>query len=173
VVIGNLKTLSPEQAQRWGLDVEQQKARAEVFRQRSPLPPQLWAQVFERPAAATPVDVDEDLYGGFVGNADRQKLNALRAAPPHELALREPPFEDARLSELVFRWRARNFPHTLDEGERARWEKHRTRRLHEGQGGVTTLAAYAERIDALSETADERGQEILGALYDWAEEIAP
>ncbi|WP_298232920.1 exodeoxyribonuclease I [uncultured Azohydromonas sp.] len=173
VVIGNLKTLSDAQAERWGLDKAQQWARAEVFKQRQPLPPQLWAQVFERPAAAGPVDVDEDLYGGFVGNADRHKLNALRAAPPHELALREPPFEDPRLSELVFRWRARNFSHTLDEGERARWDKHRARRLHEGQGGVLTLAAYAERIDTLSETADERGQEILGALYDWAEEIAP
>jgi exodeoxyribonuclease-1 len=151
---------------------ELQKARADVFRQRPPLPPRLWAQVFER-AASGPVDVDEDLYGGFVGNADRSKLNALRAAPPHELALREPPFEDPRLSELVFRWRARNFPNTLDEGEQARWDQHRARRLHEGQGGVMTLAAYAERIDALSETADERGQEILGALYDWAEEIAP
>jgi exodeoxyribonuclease-1 len=31
---------------------------------------------------------------------------------------------------------------------------------------------FAE-IDALSETADERAEEILGALYDYAEMIAP
>jgi exodeoxyribonuclease-1 len=36
-----------------------------------------------------------------------------------------------------------------------------------------TLSANAARIAPLSETSDERGQEILGALYDWAEEIAP
>jgi exodeoxyribonuclease-1 len=31
---------------------------------------------------------------------------------------------------------------------------------------------FAE-IDQLSETADERAETILGALYDWAEAIAP
>ncbi len=36
-----------------------------------------------------------------------------------------------------------------------------------------TLAAFQDRIDALSETADERGQEILGALLEYAEHIAP
>ena len=36
-----------------------------------------------------------------------------------------------------------------------------------------TLAEFFERIDRLSEDADERGQEILGALYDYAEQIAP
>ncbi|WP_157264743.1 exodeoxyribonuclease I [Azohydromonas aeria] len=173
VVIGNLKTLSPAQAERWGLDLDVQLGHARQLAGAPPLPPQLWAQVFERPAAAAPVDVDEDLYGGFVSNGDRRKLEALRATPPHELALREPPFEDPRLAELVFRWRARNHPDTLDAAERSRWDRHRARRLHEGQGGALTLAAYAERIDTLSETADERGQEILGALYDWAEEIAP
>ena len=28
-------------------------------------------------------------------------------------------------------------------------------------------------VDQLSETADERGEEILGALYDYAEAIMP
>ena len=46
----------------------------------------------------------------------------------------------------------------------------------EGQGGALTLAGFFERIDKLSEQLsdeDERGQEILGALYDYAEQIAP
>jgi exodeoxyribonuclease-1 len=30
-----------------------------------------------------------------------------------------------------------------------------------------------ERIDQLGENADERGEEILSALYDYAEQIAP
>jgi exodeoxyribonuclease-1 len=39
-----------------------------------------------------------------------------------------------------------------------------------------TLTAFFERIDALGEQLaddDERGQDILGALYDYAEQIAP
>ena len=36
-----------------------------------------------------------------------------------------------------------------------------------------TSTRYFAEIDALAETADERGEEILGALYDYAEAIAP
>ena len=45
--------------------------------------------------------------------------------------------------------------------------------LHEGLGGGMTIAAFLERIDQLSESADERGQALLGELYDHAEAIAP
>jgi exodeoxyribonuclease-1 len=40
-------------------------------------------------------------------------------------------------------------------------------------GGGLTLSAYFERIDALAESADEPGQALLEALYDYAEGIAP
>jgi exodeoxyribonuclease-1 len=35
------------------------------------------------------------------------------------------------------------------------------------------MDVLAERIDQLSETANEQQEEILGALYDYAEMIAP
>ncbi|MFZ2298177.1 MAG: exodeoxyribonuclease I, partial [Aquabacterium sp.] len=72
--------------------------------------------------------------------------------------------------------RARNFPDTLNDAELGRWQALRVARLHEGQGGGLSLQAFFERIDALGETLsdeDERGQDILGALYDYAEQIAP
>ena len=52
-------------------------------------------------------------------------------------------------------------------------QQHRVERLHGGAGGALTLAAFFERIDTLAESADERGQAILEALYDYAEGIAP
>jgi exodeoxyribonuclease-1 len=108
-----------------------------------------------------------------VDDTDRAVLARMIELPPEELARQRPRLRDGRLDELLFRYRARNFPDTLDDGERARWEAHRHARLHEGAGGATTLAAFLERIDALSEQADERGQDILGALVEWAEAIAP
>ncbi|HET6787682.1 MAG TPA: exodeoxyribonuclease I, partial [Aquabacterium sp.] len=93
-----------------------------------------------------------------------------------KLADRQPAFADERLEELLFRYRARNFPDTLNEQDQTRWREHCSRRLHEGAGGGLSLASFFERIDALSEQLsddDERGQEILGALYDYAEQIAP
>jgi exodeoxyribonuclease-1 len=77
---------------------------------------------------------------------------------------------------LVFRFRARNWPASLSAPEQQRWSAHCAARLHGGEGGAQTLAAHFERIDQLSEQlaeTDERGQEILGALYDYAEQIAP
>lgn len=171
MVISQLRTLTDARAAELGIDIGQALAHAEFARELGDLQA-VWAQVFQ-PAARQPVDVDEDLYGGFIGNNDRRQLSKLRALAPEALATMQPHFEDARLEELLFRYRARNFPGTLSEEEAARWEEHRAARLHDGVGGALTLEALAGQIDTLSEQADERGAGILEALYDYAEMIAP
>lgn len=175
MVVGNLKTLSPAMAERWQVDMAQAMRHAEAART-LPDMSAIWPAVFAREAPPTP-DVDEDLYGGFVGNGDRRKLTQLRSLSPEELARARTGFEDGRLEELVFRYRARNFAQTLSPEEAQRWEDHRAARLFSGEGGALSLERFSERIDQLGETAeesgDERAQEILGALYDYAEAIAP
>jgi exodeoxyribonuclease-1 len=174
IVIGNLKTLSAERAQHWGIDIAAGLRHAGIAAGLDPAGKmrKVWEAVFARPAAAAS-DVDEDLYGGFVGNGDRRKLTELRALSPQQLAQRPPTFEDARLAELVFRYRARNFPATLSTQEAERWEQHRAARLFDGADGARTLQALFDQIDQLAETTDEAGEEVLGALYDYAEAIAP
>ena len=58
-----------------------------------------------------------------------------------------------------------------------RWEAHRAARLFEGEGGARKLDDFFAQIDRLTEQfgdeGDERGEAILGALYDYAELIAP
>ena len=171
MVMGNLKTLSPKMAARWGIDVAQALEHAVAARD-LPDMSAIWPQVFARPAEG-PTDVDEDLYGGFIGAADRRRLNQLRSLAPDKLAAARNSFDDRRLDELVFRYRARNFQASLTADELALWNEHRVARLFEGAGGVRTVDALFDEIDRLSETADERGQAILGALYDYAEMIAP
>jgi exodeoxyribonuclease-1 len=176
IVIGNLKTLTPAVAARWGVDLDAALRHAEVAARRGASLGGLWDEVFARPAGQDAPDVDEDLYGGFIGNADRRTLERLRTLPPAELADRHPAFEDGRLDELLFRYRARNHPATLSAEEAAQWRSHCAERLHAGAGGALTLAAFFERIDQLGDGLaedDERGQAILGALYDYAEQIAP
>jgi exodeoxyribonuclease-1 len=176
IVIGNLKTLGGA-AERWGLDVARAMQHAEHAAALGAQLQPLWAPVFQRETPAEAPDVDEDLYGGFVGNDDRRTLQRLRELSPAQLAGKRVAFSDGRLEELLFRYRARNFPETLSDDERQRWEAHRAERLHEGRGGALTLTAYFERIDALAEAADtsgdERAQALLAALYDYAEGIAP
>jgi exodeoxyribonuclease-1 len=175
IVVRHLDTLTQAQAERWGVDKALALRHAETAARITGPMAGVWEAVYAAPPAA-PADVDEDLYGGFVGDADRATLERLRALAPEELARQRPNFRDPRLDELVFRYRARNFPHTLSEDERVRWAQHCRERLHEGRDGGPTLQAWMDRLDELgaeaAERGDERAESVLGALSDWAAEVA-
>jgi len=172
MVVGNLRTLSDAMAQRWKIDMQQAMRHAELATQ-LPDMSAIWPEVFARPKDAS-LDVDEDLYGGFVGNDDRRRLERLRGLPPTELARSRSGFDDPRLEELVFRYRARNFLETLSPEDAERWLAHRIGRLVEGEGGARNVDAYFAQIDELAQAAqDERAEELLSQLYDYAEAITP
>ena len=171
MVVGNLATLTPAMAQRWGIDKDLALLHAAMARDLPDLSG-IWPQVFTREKNG-PTDVDEDLYGGFLGNADRRRLDGLRGLDGPVLAKTKSAFDDARLEEMVFRYRARNWPQSLNTEEQTRWQDHIAARFFEGEGGATTVDAYFAEIDTLSETANDRAEEILGALYDWAEVVVP
>lgn len=173
VVIGSLKTLSPAMAERWAIDLGVVDRHAHACAQHGAGMAGIWPDVFARPAPEQAPDVDEDLYGGFVGPTDRQRLDRLRQLPAGDPAWGRASFDDRRLDELVFRYRGRHHPETLSEAEQERWAQHCAARLHDGAGGALTLPTFFDRLDTLAEMADERGQGILGALYDYAEQIAP
>ncbi|HEV8691056.1 MAG TPA: exodeoxyribonuclease I, partial [Ideonella sp.] len=115
VVISSLKTLSPAMAERWGLDLALADRHAQACAQRGVSMAGIWPDVFARPPAEQASDVDEDLYGGFVGPTDRQRLDRLRRMGPDDPAWARASFDDRRLGELVFRYRARNHPESLSE----------------------------------------------------------
>jgi exodeoxyribonuclease-1 len=171
VVISNLNTLSAERAEHWGVDMAAVQRHA-VLCGAAPDMGAIWQAVFERPAQAAS-DVDADLYGGFIGNADRAVLNRLRGLSPEQLAESQPSFADPRLKDLLFRYRARNFPASLNPAESQQWQALCATRLLDGAGGARTLEALFNEIDELAETTDERGEAILGALYEYADAIAP
>jgi exodeoxyribonuclease I len=172
IVIGNLKILNPETAEKWEINIEKGLRFGEILAQQSHHLVPLWPDIFSRTAQLN-VDVDEDLYGGFIGNEDRRTLQRLREVKPELLGERIPTFSDSRLDELLFRYRARNFPETLSKDEQQQWQAHRVSRLHEGASGYTTLQTFFEHIDSLNESADDHAQAILSSLYDYAEQIAP
>ncbi|MBP6337396.1 MAG: exodeoxyribonuclease I [Vitreoscilla sp.] len=171
VVIGNLKTLMPGLAERWGIDVTQCLGHAELAAKKGVTMAGIWPDVFNRPAPEKAPDVDEDLYGGFLGPQDRTRLDRLRRTRPDDAAMQRASFDDPRLDELFFRWRARNFADTLTPAEAERWTQLRTERLLHGAGGGLTVDAFHEKLRALAETADARGQVLLAALGDYARSI--
>ncbi|MHB8848182.1 MAG: exodeoxyribonuclease I [Burkholderiales bacterium] len=171
VVIGQLKTLAPDRARQWGIDMEQALKYAEFLRDAPDLSA-LWQQVYQRGQDET-VDVDEDLYGGFIGNNDRRTLTRLHDLTPAALMQADPAFDDPRLEELLFRYRARNFPDLLSAPDNQRWQQLCAAKLFYGAGNARTLEQLFASIDTLAETADERGEAILAELYDYAVSIAP
>ena len=174
MVVRNLKTLSPEMAQRWGLDVDACLQHALIARD-LPDMSALWRAAYapSPSPAAGPIDVDQNLYGGFIGPQDRRRLQQLRALLPQELAVDNTGWDDPRLPEVVFRWRARNWPDSLRPEEQVRWQQHCIQALLHGQGQGRTVEQLFTQLDQLSETVDEAGEAILSALYDWAEMVVP
>ncbi len=171
IVIRNLNTLSPAKAQEWGINLDTVRQHA-LYAQQLPDMSYLWQQLYQRDNQAAP-DVDQDLYHGFIGNNDRRSLQHLTTLSGEKLARTVTEFEDERLNELLFRYRARNFPQTLTEPETQRWTALCASRFFEGSGAALTVDAYFEQIDRLSEQATESEQEVLAALYDYAEQIVP
>ena len=72
---------------------------------------------------------EQVLYDGFLNEADRKKVEAVRNADAERLADFNPEFDDARLPELLLHYKGRNFPESLSEAEAKKWEEYRKERL--------------------------------------------
>ena len=171
VVISQLKTISASQAERYGMDFPRQLDNAAKFAHAPDLSA-LWPEVWQRKTAQQQ-DVDCDLYQGFIGQADRRTLESLRQMDGATLAGQTPWFEDRRLDELLFRYRARNFPATLDPAEQQRWQSHCAGRLLHGANDARSIDQVMEQIETLAgQDPGDRAETILGEVYDYAESLA-
>ena len=87
---------------------------------------------------------------------------------PRNLPALDITFADKRIERLLFNYRARNFPGTLDENEQQRWLEHRR--------NVFTpefLQAYADELQVMYQqyADDSEKQALLKALWQYAQEI--
>lgn len=128
----------------------------------------------EREARQT-LDPELAIYTGFPSDADKRLFAKVRGTPPEALRDYENHFRDARYPELLFRYRARNFPQTLDAGERERWSEFRRARLTESTPLTsTTLDEYFAQIAILraAPTTTAVQQALLDRLEQWGRQIA-
>ena len=121
-------------------------------------------------------DPDQMIYsGGFFSPADRKLMNDIRCTNPSELARGNWSFKDRRLTEMLFRYRARNFPNTLSAGENDRWQKQRLERLTQP---TDDRQLNTERFAVEIATArdlhpgDGRAQNILDQLEAWGRQLS-
>jgi exodeoxyribonuclease-1 len=125
-------------------------------------------------AASMPPAEDPELalYGGFLPDADRRLLGDVRATPADQLGTRPFNFRDPRYPELLFRYRARNWPETLSPEERERWEAFRVDRLTRHSALTTlTLDDYNAELAALRALPGSP-LPLLDELEAWGLELA-
>ena len=171
-----LSTLSKERLAELELDGDVLRANLAKLRNAPDLPARI-AQAFDRQFDGSDLtDPDEQLYaGGFISNTDREKLNWLISEPVETLGEHEVRFEDERLPEMLFRYRARNYPATLDGEEMERWEQFRSQRLMSPKKGWRSLEAYGLELQKLAADPElsERNRQILEDLHLYGESIIP
>ncbi len=121
---------------------------------------------------ANGTDPDQMLYsGGFFSAGDKYLMGKILQVPPQDLAAHNWVFKDPRLPLMLFRYRARNYPHTLSALEREAWDQDRLRRL------MTPVDSRQFSFDEfkaviadyrIAHAGDGRTQRILDQLESWA-----
>ena len=166
--------LRAEDHARLGIARDVVEARAARLRAVGPELAEKVRQVYASERARAPADVDASLYDGFVGDGDRRRIGEVRATPPETLGERDFGFADARLPELLFRYRARNWPHTLTAAERQRWDDYRRRRVFSDAGlGEQSWDAFRAELTLLraQHAGDGARLALLDQLEAWGLEI--
>jgi exodeoxyribonuclease-1 len=168
-------TLKGVDCQRIGLDRQRCFENAEKLGRVLPLVRNKVMDVFKPYPPGTDTDPDHMIYsGGFFSPADRRLMETIRHTKPAALAQQDWPFKDSRLNEMLFRFRARNYPDTLGPAESGRWQKQRLARLNQPTDDrQLNPERFALEISAAraSRQGDSRAQNILDQLEAWGNEI--
>ncbi|WP_127958267.1 exodeoxyribonuclease I [Serratia microhaemolytica] len=164
-VLAPAKTLLPENAVRLGIDRQRCRDNLNLLRQH----PEVREKVLALFADAEPfpalTDVDRRLYDGFFSDADKAAMQIIQQTPAQHLPALNLTFSDNRMAELLFRYRARNYPNTLDDSEQRRWLQYRQQTLTEQR-----VSHYLLQLEELYHryASEPAKLEQLKALFDYA-----
>ncbi|MEQ9943969.1 exodeoxyribonuclease I [Pectobacterium aroidearum] len=167
-VLAPANTLRPEDAERLGIDRQRCLDNLALLRNNTSVREKVVELFAEAPAFVASDDVDLRLYDGFFGDADRMAMKIIQETTPQNLPALDLTFADNRLEPLLFRYRARNFPGTLDDREQQRWLQHRR--------AVFTperLQDYLSELSNLYQIHEDDKEKMaqLKALYAYAQEL--
>jgi exodeoxyribonuclease-1 len=168
-VLAPASTLSPSLAAAWQIDWQQvQQHRQQILADKT-LMRRLEVLYNSTNRVLPPPDADAALYEGLITDADRRLCEEVLRKSPEQLAAWQPPFADERLRTLYFRYRARNWPESLDAQEQEQWRQFCEARLLEGQfGNELTLARYKQILEeTVSSGKAEQQPGLFRKLAEW------
>lgn len=115
-------------------------------------------------------DVDAALYEALPDRRDQRLFELIRTSDASRLAEYQGRFHDYRGDELLWRYRARNYPQTLSAFERARWQQEVQARLAAEEGARSLKAFDAEMATLAAQHAVS--PEVLERMQRWREAVA-
>jgi len=167
-VLAPAKTLLPENAERLGIDRQYCLNNLQLLRQ-DPYVREKVVALFAEAEPFTPSeDVDARLYDGFFSEADRSTMRIIQQTKPENLPALDLSFNDLRLETLLFRFRARNYPGTLDDAEQQKWLAHRKEVLNSDK--VQNYVLQLESLYNLHE-GDAEKTALLKALFEYGRQL--
>ena len=173
-VVVPLKTMDETAAKRLEIDIEQQLQHRDILLQHIDELVSKTTTVFKHNDFDEPTDPDVMLYsGGFFSDADQARMNTIRQTAADELAGLAFSFDDERLPEMLFRYRARNYPETLDDTEQQSWREFCQQRFTDPAAGPRTMNQFLAAIEELQKGDQTTGPQLvlLEDLLHYAEAI--
>ena len=173
-VVVPLKTMDSATAERLQIDVDACLQHRELIMQHIETFAAKTTAVFQHSDFPESDDPDSQLYsGGFFSRDDSQRMDTIRSTPPDDLAKLDFSFDDSRLDEMLFRYRARNFPETLDETEQERWNSYRHERFTLPEKSNRTLNQFYAEIEAIQRAPETIGSQLvlMEELLEYADSI--
>ena len=167
--------LNSEEAARLEIDGDTCRTHLQMIRSFTGLSAKI-ADIYSESPFEADSDPDMMLYsGGFFSATDKKLIEQVRVSNPVELSDLDLPFQDVRLEEMLFRYKARNCPSTLTSEEQMQWEEYRRAKLINGEGGHLKMEQFYERLNELYSQPDlsEKKRHILEELAVYAEAVYP
>ena len=168
-------TLKGVDCERINLDIQRCDENAKKLLQVLPLVRNKIMDVFKPYPPGDEQNPDHMIYsGGFFSSADRRLMDNIRHTNPEALSQQDWPFKDPRLEEMLFRYRARNYPDTLAAEELEKWQEQRMHRLEQPSNERQLNPEEFSKVIADERTSrqdDNHAQNILDNLEAWGDEL--
>ena len=164
-----VQMLDADNARRLGIDIQQAENRWQQLLSQE--------QLIEKVQFAFSSDFDvisdaeSALYQGFLPDSDRRLAEQVLQASVEQLRQHNFVFQDERMNELLFRYKARHYPQSLNKQEYTLWLQQVREVYISPVSGVSILDAYESQLAERINQAPEKDLQILGDLQDWAKQF--
>ena len=173
-IIVPLKTMDDSAADRLQIDVEKCLQHRDIILQHIDEFASKTSSIFQQSDFPEVSDPDGQLYsGGFFSRDDSQRIDTIRNTATTDLADLQFNFDDDRLEEMLFRYRARNHLETLSGEEVKQWNNYRQEKFTNPATSNRTMNQFFAEIEEIQQAPDTIGSQlvVLEDLISYAKSI--